>query len=89
MALTLKNLQVEELAAEVAALAGESKTEAVRKALLERRDRIQLARGGTRRRDLQRFLEAHVWPAVPAAVRGRELSKAEMDVYLGFGPGGV
>ena len=89
MALTLKNPQVEELAAEVAALAGESKTEAVREALLERRDRIRLARGGTPRRDLERFLETHVWPTVPAAVRVREVSKAEMEEYLGFGPGGV
>ena len=89
MALTLKNLQVEELAAEVATLAGESKTEAVRKALLERRDRLRLARGGAPRRDLERFLETHVWPTVPAAIRGREVRTAELEEYLGFGPGGA
>lgn len=89
MALTLKNAQVESLAAEVAELAGESKTEAVRKALSERRDRLRLHAGGQPRRDLQRFLETHVWPAIPRKVLGREVTKAEREEYLGFGPGGV
>ena len=42
MPLTIKNSQVEELATEVARLTGESKTEAVRKALFERRERIHM-----------------------------------------------
>ena len=89
MALTLKNPHVESLATEVAKLTGESKTEAVRKALLERRDRLRLLQGGTTNRDLERFFEAHVWPAIPAKVKGRKVSKAEVEGYLGFGPGGV
>jgi antitoxin VapB len=89
MALTLKNAQVESLANEVAGLTGESKTEAVRKALIERRDRIQLLQGGAAKRDLRRFLEAHIWPAIPAKARGRTVTKAEVEEYLGFGPGGV
>src|SRR5438128_12697313 len=40
MALNIKNRNVEQLAAEVARLAGESKTEAVRRALEERRERL-------------------------------------------------
>jgi antitoxin VapB len=87
MALTLKNSQVEELATEVAALAGESKTEAIRKSLLERRDRIQLQRGGERKRDLAKFLETHIWPKVPSHVLGRKLSAAEqneLDRFLGI-----
>lgn len=40
MPLNIKNSEVELLAAEVAGLAGESKTEAVRLALEERRDRL-------------------------------------------------
>jgi antitoxin VapB len=87
--LTLKNPQVEALAIEVAELAGESKTEAVRRALLERRDRIRLSRGGTPKRDLGRFLETHIWPAIPANVLGHEVTKEEIEDYLGFGPGGV
>lgn len=89
MALTLKNSQVEALAAEVADLAGESKTEAVRRALLERRDRIRLLQGGKPKRDIGRFLATHVWPTIPTDVLGREVTKAEVEEYLGFGPGGV
>jgi antitoxin VapB len=89
MALTLKNLQVEALANEVAALTGETKTEAVRKALLERRERVRSVRSGVPKRDLGRFLETHVWPVIPANVLGREVSKEEVEEYLGFGPGGV
>jgi antitoxin VapB len=62
MALTLRNSEVEELATEGAALAGESKTEAIRKSLLERRDRIQLQGSDERKRDLAKFLETHIWP---------------------------
>jgi len=89
MALTLKNVQVESLAIEVAQLAGESKTEAVRKALVERRDRLRLSKGGKPKRDLGRFLGTHVWPTIPRKVLGREVTKAEVEEYLGFGPGGV
>jgi antitoxin VapB len=89
MALTLKNPQVEALASEVAELAGESKTEAVRRALLERRDRMRLMRGGRPKRDLRRFLETHVWPTIPRKVLGRKVTKNDVEKYLGFGPGGV
>src|SRR6266446_5355278 len=41
MALNLKNAEVERLAAEVARLTGESKTEAIRRALDERRRRLK------------------------------------------------
>ena len=40
MALNIKNDEVERLAAEVARLTGESKTEAIRRALAERRQRL-------------------------------------------------
>lgn len=89
MALNLKNAQVESLAKEVAQLAGESMTEAVRKALMERRDRIRLTQGGRRKRDLRRFLETHVWPSIPRKLLGRAVTKADVDEYLGFGPNGV
>lgn len=89
MALTLKNTQVELLANEIAEITGESKTVAVRKALLERRDRIRLAHGGVPKRDLARFLETHVWPVIPAYVLGTETTTEQMEEFLGFGPGGV
>ncbi|MDQ3407282.1 MAG: type II toxin-antitoxin system VapB family antitoxin, partial [Chloroflexota bacterium] len=46
MPLNIKDAQAEILASEVAALTGESKTRAVRQALVERRDRLLLARSG-------------------------------------------
>ena len=40
MALNIKSAEVEEQVAAVSAMTGESKTEAVRRALVERRDRL-------------------------------------------------
>lgn len=51
MALNIRNAQAEELAAEVARLAGETKTEAVTVALRERLARLQRRRGGRRLAD--------------------------------------
>jgi antitoxin VapB len=89
MALTLKNPNVELLVDEVTRLTGESKTEAIRRALLERRDRLRSSQGPLPRRELRRFLETHVWPQLAADVRGRPVTKEEEEVYLGLGPGGV
>ena len=89
MALTLKNPEVEALAAELAALTGESKTEAVRQALLDRRDRLRLAQGGNKKQSLEQFLKTHIWPAIPKKVLGKSVSKADLEDILGFGPGGV
>jgi len=47
MALSLKDAETDRLARAVAALTGESLTEAVRKALAERLDRERLRRGGS------------------------------------------
>jgi antitoxin VapB len=90
MALNIKNLKVERLAAEVAALTGESKTEAIRKALEERKERLafRIARHD-RGRSLLRFLQREVWPRVPAEVLGRKLSNEEEERILGYGPEGV
>ena len=42
MGLNIKSVEVEELARQVAEATGETKTEAIRRALLERRDRLGL-----------------------------------------------
>lgn len=85
MGLNIKNTEVERLAAEVATLAGESKTEAIRVALLERRRRLT-GRGvaRTRRQRLFRFLETEVWPTIPADQLGRPPTKEEVESILGF-----
>lgn len=90
MALHLKNTEVERLAAEVAALAGETKTEAVRRSLQERRDRLALRHGRLdRRASLLRVLERDIWPRIPEDLRGKGFSKVQREAILGYGPEGV
>ena len=86
MALNIKNVEVERLAAEVAAICGETKTEAVRRALLERKQRLsfQIVRRD-RANELMRFLEREIWSAIPdEIVDGRP-----EDEILGYGPEGI
>jgi antitoxin VapB len=89
MALNLKNAEVERLAAEVARLTGESKTEAIRRALEERKRRLRTASNDDRRARVLRFLNKKVWPAMPREELGRRLTRAEEDEILGLGGDGV
>lgn len=89
MALNLKNQDVERLAAEVARLTGESKTEAIRRALEERRRRLTGPSPAERRKRLLDLLRTKIWPTIPKKQRGRRLSRDEEDAILGYGPGGV
>lgn len=90
MALNIKDRETERLAAEVAAMAGESKTRAVKVALQERRQRLALGMARRdRRTDLLRFLADEVWPQVPRRVRGRRLTRKDREAMLGYGPRGV
>jgi antitoxin VapB len=89
VALNLKNAAVERLASEVARLTGESKTEAIRRALEERRRRLKGPSIEQRRARVLGLLETKVWPTLPEGERGRRLTRAEEDDLLGFGPDGV
>jgi antitoxin VapB len=89
MPLNIKNAEVERLAAEVARLTGESKTEAIRRALDERRRRLRHKSADRRRERVLGFLERTVWPTLPRRERGRRLTRAEEDRILGYGRGGV
>ncbi len=89
MALNIKNAEVESLASEVAKLARESKTEAIRVALKERAFRLKSYRGKLTRGEridaaLERFREEF-----PNGDFGRPLTKEEEERILGFGPDGV
>ena len=90
MALNLKNPDVERLVDQVVARTGESKTEAVRRALEERLERLalQVVRRD-RKEDVMRYLEREVWPKIPAELLGKGLSQQEQDEILGYGPDGV
>lgn len=89
MALNLKNADVERLATEVARLTGESKTEAIRVALEERRRRLKAVAPAARRDRLLRLLRERVWPSIPKTEMGRRLSQVEEDAILGYGKEGV
>jgi antitoxin VapB len=84
MPLNIKDPETERLASEVATLAGESKTGAIRQALKERKARLLLARGGRGRGDrMLEFLEREVWPKLPPGERGRPISREERTTFLG------
>lgn len=90
MALNIKNEAVERLAAELAATAGTTKTEAIRQALERRRtELVRAGLPGERQAAARRFLLHEVWPLVPADQLGRRPSRAEEDAILGYGPHGA
>ncbi len=85
--LNIKNREVLRLAEEVAQLAGETKTEAIRKALLDRKRSL----GGDMRSRADRLDEAlkRIWATIPPDVLGKPIPKEEWDEILGYGPDGV
>lgn len=90
MALNIKNQEVEQVLEEVIRITGESKTEAVRKALEERRQRLEMRfiKPPTEN-SLLLFLQEEVWPNVPPHQLGKSLTKAEEERLLGLGEWGV
>lgn len=90
MALTIKSQDVERLVDEIVAITGESKTEAIRKALDERRQRLIL-HATTPRNEVRLlpFLEDEIWPQVPPEVLGKPITKAEEEAILGYGESGI
>lgn len=88
MALNIKDAETERLAAEVARLAHESKTHAVRVSLRERKERL-LRQPQHRVERLSAFLADEVWPQLPDEVAGRAPTKAEREDILGYGPEGL
>ncbi len=90
MALNIKNREVERLAAEVADLTGESKTEAIRRALQERRGRLALrVVHRDRRAEIMDFLAREVWPLADKKELGRRLTRRQEDAILGYRREGV
>ena len=90
MPLNIKNAEVESLAAEIAALTGETKTEVIRKALVERKLRLAESQPAQSRRErLLHFLERDVWPRIHAGARRRKLTKKDREDILGYGHRGV
>ena len=90
MAVNIKNERVERLIDEVAALTGETKTEAVRRALEERRDRlVRYSAQNDPGARFWRVMEREIWPSIPASVLATPITKAQEEEILGFGADGV
>jgi antitoxin VapB len=90
MAVNIKNNDVENLLNELALMTGESKTETVRQALIERRCRLALQNNVRQPKiRLLTFLEEEVWPQIPADQQGIRLAKADEEAILGYGEDGV
>jgi len=90
MALNIKDPETEQLAAEIAAMTGESKTRAVKIALQERKERLKFrVVRRDRAQELRRFLEEEVWPQIPRPVLGKRTTRKEREAILGYGPQGA
>lgn len=90
MALSIKNPEVERMLTEITAITGETKTEAIRQALAERKARLRFRVADGRRSDrVRRFLEREVWSRIPPDQLGKAPSKAEREEILGYGGDGV
>ena len=82
MALNIKNAEVERLAAEIARATGESKTEAIRQSLLERKAKLGMPSPQERWEELREDLERNIWSKLPPEVRGKRIPKEEYDALF-------
>ena len=89
MALNIKNPEVERLATEVAEMARETKTQAIRRALEDRKAKLEAEQSHPARRGMREYLEKYIWPTIPPEIRGKGISKEEREEILGYGPDGV
>ena len=90
MALNIKNPEVESLVAELASVTGESKTEAIRRALIERQARFRFrVSDSARSARIRRFLEREVWSRIPEDQLGSPPTKREREAILGYDHDGV
>lgn len=83
----IKDTDTEKLAAEVAEMIGKTKEDAVREALREKKERLEMktrAKEGPKR-DLREFFEKEIWPLIPEEERGQPpMSKKEVEDLLGY-----
>jgi hypothetical protein len=87
MALTIENPEIEQLAAEVAALSALTETEAVRDALLRERSRLEASKKLPNGEEILCYLREKVWPTLPPGA-SVPLTRDQEDQILGHGPDG-
>ena len=94
MTLHITNARVARLASEVARITGETKIEAIRRALQERKDRLvkenrkkaplKVSKKRDRVSEIKEYLEREVWPKIPPEVLGKKVTKREREEILGM-----
>ncbi len=90
VALNIKNNEVDKLATELSEATGETKTEVIRRALLELKVSMSFRVVKIdRRARMQKFLEKEVWAKIPKKILGKKISRKEMDTIAGYGDEGV
>jgi antitoxin VapB len=90
MTVHINNQDVETLLSELMQLTGESRTEAMRKALNARRQELTVHSGPARRKSrLHAFLTDELWPRIPAEQLGKRLTKQAEEEILGYGEFGA
>lgn len=85
--MSIKNPELEQLAQELSRLTGSSKTEVIRQALKEKKERLTVGAGMDRKQRLLSYLENRVWPTLPKGA-SRRWTKAEEERALGYGKHG-
>ena len=87
MPMSIKNPEVERLAEELSRLTKSSKTEVIRRALREKKERLEVAGTAARRQRLLTFLQSRVWPKHSKGASMRWTRERE-DRLLGYGKRG-
>jgi antitoxin VapB len=87
VAMSIKNRELEQLAHQLSRLMNSSKTEAIRQALKEKKERLDATQGLDRKQRLLSYLENRVWPSLPKGA-SRRWTKAQEARALGYGKQG-
>lgn len=88
MSLVIDDPEIERLVAEIAAATCVSETEALRRTLRERKEKLPAASLEERVRRFREGMERDVWSKLPADSLGKPIPQEEQDAILGYGPGG-
>jgi antitoxin VapB len=87
MPMSIKNPEVERLAEELSRITKSSKTEVIRQALREKKERLEVAGSAAHRQRLLAFLQNRVWPKLPKGASGRWTREQE-ERLVGYGTHG-
>ena len=87
MPMSIKNPEVERLAEELSRITKSSKTEVIRQALREKKERLEVAGSGAHRERLLAFLQNRVWPKLPKGA-SRRWTRGQEERLVGYGKHG-